>query len=231
MNGYRDYTVTERAVETPTVVTLRLVPAEGALPAFIPGQFVNATLTQFGAEAKSYSIASIPGADTLSLAVKPKREFSHALVSLKPGDTLQLSEPCGFFYPEDDTTPRIFVAGGIGIVPFMSMLRSAEAEGTTVPTVLLYSNRLAGDRPFFAELTEHEKAGRCAVRHFITGESHESPAALSHRIGADDLASAKESLPGAHFFLCGGIEFVRDMRLALKSIGVSESAIFTEAFF
>lgn len=231
MQGYRDYTVTARTAETPNVVTLQLTPKDGAVPVFIPGQFVNAILPQFGAEAKSYSIASIPGADTLSLTVKPKREFSHALASLKAGETLTLSEPCGFFYPEDETTPRICVAGGIGIVPFMSMFRDSEKKNISVPTMLLYSNRLASDRPFLTELAEHEKVSRCTVRHFVTGEGQDAPGATLHRIGAEDLASAKEALPGANFFLCGGIEFVRDMRIALKSMGVSESAIFTEAFF
>ena len=231
MNGYRDYIIRERTQETPSVTMFRLAPENGDMPAFTPGQFVNAILPEFGSEAKSYSIASTPSEKMLALAIRPKGEFSRTLVSLATGSRLSLSEPCGFFYPEDETTPRIFVAGGIGIVPFMSMLRSARERKAVVPTMLLYSNRLASDRPFITELAEHEEAGMCVVRNFVTGAREGDATASMHRIGPDDLSSAKESLPGANFFLCGGIEFVRDMRLMLKSIGVSEDAIFTEAFF
>jgi len=231
MQGYRDYIVRGRTADTPTVTTFRLAPQDGKMPTFIPGQFVNVILPQFGAEAKSYSIASAPSDDMLVLSVRAKRDFSQALVSHTEGDTLQLSEPCGFFYPEDETAPRIFLAGGIGITPFMSMLRDARARGVNVPTLLLYSNRLASDRPYIDELLEEEKAGRCVMKNFVTGEGHGPEAASPHRIGPGDLSSARESLPGANFFLCGGINFVRDMRLALKGIGVAEEAIFTEAFF
>ena len=231
MQGYREYVVKDVVAETPTVTTFYLMPKNGEVPAFIPGQFVNAILPQFGPEAKSYSIASIPEDGMLALAIRPTGEFSRTLAGLARGNTLQLSEPCGFFYAEDETTPRIFVAGGIGIVPFISMLRSAHEKKTKTPTMLLYSNRLASDRPFLKELVEHQEAGRCTIRHFVTGEREGDVTAFLHRIGPDDLSSARDALPSANFFLCGGIEFVRDMRLALKSIGVSEDSIFTEAFF
>ena len=141
-------------------------------------------------------------------------------------------ERCGFFYPEDDTTPRIFVAAGIGIIPFMSLLRHESTKDTPVPTLLLYSNRSSSDLPFLHELSQHEHECRCSVTHFVTGENDGTvPNAISHRITAEDLATAHTQKPDATFFLCGSIGFVRDMRLLIKETGVSEGDIFTEAFF
>ncbi|HFC11164.1 MAG TPA: hypothetical protein ENJ75_03215 [Candidatus Kaiserbacteria bacterium] len=230
--SYRNWRVTERRTETPSVTTLTLVPEHGEIPKFISGQFVNVVFPHLGEEAKSYSIASAPEDDFLALSVRAQGAFSHALISLAVGDTLQISEPCGFFYPEDETTPKVFVAAGIGIMPFVSMLRHEQAIGGHAQTLILYSNRSPNDVPFLNELSEHEQENRCTVRHFITGENDNTiKNATSRRIVTEDLSTANTQAPNAIFFLCGSIGFVRDMRTLSKEAGVLEENIFTEAFF
>lgn len=229
MQGYREWRVLARAEEAPGVETLRVAPCEGELPRFTPGQFVNALLPALGPESKSYSIANGTGAAAFLLTVRAIGTFSRALCALKEGERLHLSEPLGYFYPVDPARPRVFVAGGIGIVPFMSMLRT-ERGVAAAPTALLYSNRTLRDTVFAQELADLAcERKNLAVRHFVTRASE--PHATARRIGERDLTEARETHRDPDFFLCGSIAFVRDMRRTLKHAGVSEDVIFTESFF
>ncbi len=230
--SYNNYTVQNRHIETPSVVTLSLAPKDDNVPPFIPGQFVNVSLPDIANEAKSYSIANAPGDDYIALSIRMQGIFSRTLCSLSVDDTLLISEPCGFFYQEDQATPRVFIAAGIGIMPFMSMLRNERTQGIQVPTLLLYSNRSASDLPFANELAEHEHEHRCTITHFITGENASSlSGTIARHIIKDDIADAHAQYAHADFFLCGSIEFVRNMRLLSKEASVPEESIFTEAFF
>ena len=224
---YRPYIVRAKRRETPTVVEFSLDPQKGPRPDFIPGQFVNISLPEVGPEAKSYTIASSSRSAGISIAVREAGDFSRALCAREEGGDLLLSEPLGYFYPEDDLSPRIFVAGGIGVMPFISIARTSAAA----PTLLLYSNRSALDVPFRAVLSELQIENKnFSVRYFITREDAPE-GAVSGRIGAEHLAKAWEEHPNGNFFLCGSIAFVRDMRLALKKNFAPEERIYTESYF
>lgn len=228
---YRSYTVRAKAQETPSVTVLELLPRAGERPSFIPGQFVNIQLPARGPEAKSYTICSGPRDAHLSIAVRAAGNFSRALCALKVGGELLLSEPVGYFYPEDGKTPRVFVAGGIGVMPFISIMRAAPEEGSAPQTLLLYSNRTAEEAAFLAALGEFAARKNFSVRHFLTREYGTLQEASFGRIGARDLSAARRLHPKANFFVCGSIAFVRDMRLLLKGLGVPEEAIYTESYF
>lgn len=230
--AYKEYTVTRRIEETPTAVTLWLSPQKGERPGFISGQFVNVLLPERGVEAKSYTLQSIPSDEGLAFTVRVAGDFSRTLAGRRVGDTVHLSPPYGFFYPVDETTPRLFLAGGIGVAPFMSIIRASLESGALPPTLLLYSNRSEGDIVFREALEELEhRAPQLSIRHFITREPAKASGFTPGRISSEHLAAVLRVYGGAHCFLCGGIAFVRDMRLALKTLGAPEESIFTEAFF
>ena len=71
--------------------------------------------------------------------------FKRTLAELEPGDEVQVEEPKGsFLLPEDTSQPYVFVAGGIGITVFRSMLRYIADTGAPYDVTLLYSNRDRG---------------------------------------------------------------------------------------
>ncbi|MEK7068439.1 MAG: FAD-binding oxidoreductase, partial [Patescibacteria group bacterium] len=144
-NRYAPYIITKRREETPTVVELVLAPKEGARPAFVPGQFIDILLPSHGADAKSYTISSTPHEEGFTIAVRRAGTFSQALCDKKEGEVLSVSEPYGFFYPVDAKTPRLFLAGGIGITPCISIARAGSAAGERAPTLVYYSNRSYAD--------------------------------------------------------------------------------------
>ena len=98
---------------------------------YIAGQFIELTLVHGEPDDRGtkrwFTLSSAPGHETISittkLATKPSTFKSH-LWELKPGGTVDISEPMGdFVLPKDPSIPLVFVAGGIGITPFHSIIQ------------------------------------------------------------------------------------------------------------
>src|SRR5919107_1420943 len=113
---------------------------EGAGPiTFLPGQYVNVLVP--GTEARrSYSFSSPPGAETQSFLV---RDIPHGLMSgflreAQPGTPLEFVGPSGSFYLREVRRPLLFLAGGTGLAPFLSMLGKLAEAGCTQPIHLVY---------------------------------------------------------------------------------------------
>jgi ferredoxin-NADP reductase len=220
---YRSRHVARRMGEGEGVVTLWFEPTAAG---FEPGQFINVMLPGH-AEAKSYSLSCAPGEKEWSITVRAAGAFSRALCALRAGDEFFVSAPLGYFYTEHPGARRLWLAGGIGIAPFRAMLRAAPQT----PTLLLYSNRTAHDAVFKEELDTRATGGAFKVRHFFTRERAPQTEGVSHRIGRDDLTKALKEFSPQELFICGSIGFVRDLWQTLRSLGVPEEMLFTEAFF
>jgi ferredoxin-NADP reductase len=158
--------VTEIVQETPSTKTLRLERTDGPLPPFRPGQYVNLFVDVDGVlTSRPYSISSAPvAADTeatLDLTVRDKPGGFVApflLNEVELGDEFETTGPSGSFYHEPliDGEDLVFLAGGSGITPFMSIIRDAFGRGEAVPSPrihLLYGSRVPDDVIFGAELT------------------------------------------------------------------------------
>src|SRR5919106_5652809 len=84
--------------------------------------------------------------------------FKRSLAELQVGDAVEVEEPKGeFALPEETDRPYVFIAGGIGITVFRSMLRYIADEGLPHRVTLLYSNRDRASTAFFDELRELER--------------------------------------------------------------------------
>jgi benzoate/toluate 1,2-dioxygenase reductase component len=113
-------TAVERLSDTAIGFTL-----QAASPvAFLPGQYANVTVPGTG-EVRSYSFSSVPGDKTLSFLVRdiPQGVMSNFLRDRAvPGTQVAVAGPAGSFYLRDIKRPVLFLAGGTGLAPFLSML-------------------------------------------------------------------------------------------------------------
>ena len=136
--------------ETETARTIALQVPDW--PGHVAGQRVDLRVTAADgySAVRQYSIASAPSADgriELSVERLPDGEVSPYLTEdLAVGDSLELRGPIGgwFVWHNDQTEPVLLAAGGSGIVPLMSMVRSRAAAGSSTPFRLLYRS---GIRP------------------------------------------------------------------------------------
>jgi benzoate/toluate 1,2-dioxygenase reductase subunit len=126
----------ERLSDTSIAFTLR---AEAPL-AFLPGQYANVTVPGTN-EVRSYSFCSAPGEADLSFLVRdiPDGQMSRFLrEQAEPGMELTVAGPVGSFYLRDIKRPVLFLAGGTGLAPFLSMLEKIAVTGSEQPIHLIY---------------------------------------------------------------------------------------------
>jgi benzoate/toluate 1,2-dioxygenase reductase subunit len=108
-------------------------------PVFLPGQYVNIAVPGSG-QHRSYSFSSAPGSKRMSFMVKqvPGGLMSGWLGDAQPGQPLQMTGPLGSFYLRAVTRPLLFLAGGTGLAPFLSMLEVLAQQGTQQAVHLVY---------------------------------------------------------------------------------------------
>ncbi len=207
---------------------------EGEQPHFIAGQYLTVRLPEFlPAEGKSYSISSAPHDHLLTLTIKEMGTFSRALRAREVGTTLTTSTPYGFFYPDTPIASHlIFIAGGIGITPCMSMIRSLLHITPDTHITLLYSNRTEADIIFIDTLATLASTHLSfSIHHFLTrGNTVETNTTHRGRITETTLAEYTK-IPEADYFLCGSMDFTKSIWSHLRALHIPPTHIYTEGFF
>lgn len=140
----RPWTVVDVTEERDAATTLRLRPDGHAGMAFVPGQFAWLTLgeTPWTLQQHPFSMTSAAGDTELAFTIKAAGDFTCSLKHLETGTRAWLEGPYGVFTWHPGFAPRgaIFVAGGVGITPFLSMLRTARQRGAHEPVWLFYAS-------------------------------------------------------------------------------------------
>lgn len=190
--------VSRREMETSDVVRIDLRPSSGdlVLPSFEPGAHIDIQLPN-GLK-RSYSLVG-PSRDPsfYSVAVKKDRNsrggsfFIHE--SIQIGDKFSISAPKNYFKLDSEAAGHLFIAGGIGITPFISMILSARAANQ--PWRLLLATRHEKEIPFFSLL--QELAGEDQDRIQIFTSAGISPCRLN-------IAESIEQLPPSWSLYCCG---------------------------
>lgn len=235
MERQTEYTwqIIEMRDETPQVKSLYLT-ATDERPSFIAGQYITIKLPNLSPdEGKAYSISSAPHESLVRVTIKKMGTFSGALFSLQVGDTITTSAPYGFFYPEpDDLLPLIFVAGGIGITPILSIIKELAYKNDSRPLHLFYSNQTERETAFKNELDEiTEQNPNLSVHHFITRETLVTDGHIAGRMTPEHIQKFVSDSLAADYFLCGSMDFTKSLWKLLRDSGVKQQQIYTEGFF
>jgi propane monooxygenase reductase component len=223
-------------------LVLRLIdPAELR---FFPGQYVDITVPG-SSSTRSFSMANIPGiqngnpasagtASELEFVIKiyPDGLFSHYLdTQLKPGDRLELTGPFGVFTLRESEDARlIFLGGGAGMAPILSLLRSMAQRGIQRPATYYYGARRRRDLCFEAELRAIEEA-RPSFR-FVPALSEPGDDGWEGEMGliTDVVRRHEDDLAGAHAYVCGPPPMVEAALPMLAALGVAEKRIYYDKF-
>lgn len=207
-------------------------------PGHLAGQHVDVKLTaEDGYTAqRSYSIASAPDGARLELTVQriTDGEVSPYLTEiLEPGDRLELRGPIGGWFVWDPASPGpvLLVAGGSGIVPLMSMIRSRAEAGSHAPFQLLYSVRSPADAVYRAELAERQRqADGLRIDYVYTRSVPAGTARPPGRLSAADLPRGEDTAAPPAVFVCGPTGFVEAAATLLTAAGHRPAVIKTERF-
>lgn len=208
-------------------------------PGHTPGQHVDVRLTaEDGYTAqRSYSIASRPAPDRLELTVEQLKdgEVSPYLVEeARPGDRFEVRGPIGgyFIWQQSDPGPVLLVAGGLGLVPLMSMIRARAAAGVPAPFALVYGTRSPEAAIYTEELARlaAENDGLMITYAYSRSVPPDFPRPPS-RIDAELLMIAAGPVdPERTIYVCGSTRFVETMADLLVQQGHNPERIKTERF-
>ncbi len=209
---------------------------------FRPGQAFEIQLPDAPAGADgadrghAFSIVSAPHEDELVFATRMRGSpYKRALAALAPGAPLDIDGPFGSLTLHGKAgRAGVLIAGGIGITPFMSMVRHAVHTASGQPLALLYSNRRPEDTAFLAELQAHARALPGFQLHATMTDMAHSAQPWDGATGLIDAAfvqRATAGLPEPIYYVSGPPALVQAMRQTLVQAGVDEDDIRSEEFF
>lgn len=220
------------------LLTLEKDQNETRIFSFQPGQYAAISYKRRGqpSVARCFSIVSSPTEQhMLQFSMRTRGKYTTALTKLKPGDEVAVRGPFGgFIFDAERDKKAVFVAGGIGITPFMSMMQFATKLQVQSDITLLYGVASQDDIPFYDKLTEMEQANPRLKIVYVVGNGPTDK--LSHKtvatgfINEDVLNLHADAYHEATYFICGPPPFMNGVLKVLNAKQVPSYRLITEAF-
>lgn len=231
----RPWRVAEVRAERGNAWTLALAPEGHAGLAFAPGQFAWLTLRASPYHVKEHPFSFSSSAENgarIEFTIKALGDFTRTIKTVQPGEVAYLDGPYGVF--SIDRHPHapgfVFIAGGVGIAPIMSMLRSAADRGERRPLTLVYANNRWDDVIFREELEQLRERLDLKLVHVLA----EPPEDWAGERGYVDDALLARYLPPEQrtfeYFLCGPQPMTNAAQRALSALGVPLRRVHFELF-
>jgi ferredoxin-NADP reductase len=207
---------------------------------FKAGQYLDMTLidppeTDAEGNTRSFSIASGPHEDTLMIATRMRdTAFKRVLKTMSIGGAVTIEGPSGdLTLPDASARPIVFLAGGIGITPFRSMLVEAAREKLPHRLFLFYSNRRPEDAPFLAELRALAKENQRFTLIATMSEMASSQRPWKGETGLIDQAMLSRHLKDTVspiYYVAGPPDMVQALGGMLKKQSIPDQDIHAEEF-
>lgn len=174
---------------------------------------------------KPFSVASAPAENVVRISTvfrDQPSEFKKALLALKPGETVLMRGPVGPFYLKEDR-PALFMAAGIGITPFRSIIKQLELTGegkSRQPIHLLY---LSSGKPHYFQDELNEAASKANIK-------------IEYLTNKNDLYEKIDKFTNTHkndgsYYFAGSKEMVRSIADHLQSQQISKKNMIKDEFF
>lgn len=211
------------------VVELTLAPGRRRLK-YHAGNFIYMTpfdeqLEAGHGEEHPYTLSSSPTEDTLRVAIKDLGDASRAIQSIQPGCRVAVEGPYGRFFPTSDSIDQaeLWVAGGIGITPFLARMRHLAALGQGGDIQLIFCVQDEARLLFADELAElaSQIPGFVLSHHFFYQEGP---------VTQDFLKNNCPDLTQREVYICGPMPLNRAVQSHMRSLGLPYSRIHTEEF-
>ncbi len=231
----KPYRLVETRPASGNTWTLALEAQDGQNLGFQPGQFAWLTLgaSPFRAEEHPFSFSgSAANAKRLEFTVKELGDFTRTIGRIPIGTVAYVDGPHGTFtsdlYP--DAAGFVFVAGGVGIAPVMSMLRTMADRGEARPLHLVFGSWRAEDILFRAELESLSGLLPLSVMHVLQAPPVHWPGEVGFLTEAVLRRSIPASASGFEHFLCGPKPMTDLVVPSLRKMGVPLRRIHLEHF-
>jgi predicted ferric reductase len=219
-----DYEVDRITPAGAGLVEIALRPL-GRPVSFVPGQFALVYIeAKDGWHRHPFTIASAPTEDVVRVTVKGLGDYTSAVGSLlEPGMPAVIGGPHGRFNHAKGTRHQVWIAGGVGVAPFLSWMRALEVHPPPGEVDLYYAFT-GGPAPFADELTAIGSTTEDVRVHLVDS-------AVDGRLTADRIVAEATARPAdLSVFLCGPSSMLRDLQAGLRERGVRSRNIHREYF-
>ena len=250
-NGFKRFVVSQREAASDNITSIYFAAEDGqALQAHLPGQYITlrVTPTEGGtAIMRNYSLSNRAGDTHYRISVKRELALApntpdgvcsnYVHDQLQVGDVVELAPPCGEFTfktPQHDQGPLVFIAGGVGITPVLSMLHSALAEHSDRDIILLqcaingsvraFADEIAELQSQHANLTTHLRLSEPSAQDLVNNP-HQSQGFIDQAL-LDELIGDRPS----EVYLCGPTPMLSHTWRLLKARNMADSHIHYEFF-
>ncbi len=229
------YRVVEVVREPGRAWTLRLRAEQGPALQYQAGQFAWLSLgcSPFAMREHPFSFSSSPSVDQdIAFTIKELGDFTETVGRTPEGTIAYVDGPYGVFGIDAHPAASgfVFVAGGVGIAPIMSILQELAARGERRPLWLFYGNRRWERVLFRAELQQLAERLNLQLVHVLG----EPPADWQGEQGVIDTSVLARHWPapreGVHVLVCGPDPMIRLVERSLRDLGVSPRAVHSEIF-
>jgi predicted ferric reductase len=228
----RTYRIQSVNRETHDTYTLEFDPVRGSPPGHKPGQFMFVGFRRSGnsSEEHPFTISSSPeNKDVLTATIKQSGDFTNTIDKTTTEDTARIEAPYGrysFLYHQPKSL--LFLMGGVGITPAMSMLRHLRDTNNTTPAVLLCGNKTEKDIIFREELAAMPDTIK--VVHILSNPPEGWQGSTGYITAEMVKEHAKDILSEADVYLCGPPAMMDKMFEITSELDVGEDRIHFEKF-
>jgi nitric oxide dioxygenase len=249
-NGYRQFVVDRKVAESEIVTSFYLRPLDsGPLPSFLPGQYITVRIDHptTPTSPRNYSLSDRPGLDYFRISVKREDSLiesapgglisNHLHDSVEAGDVIDVGPPCGEFTLDVQTppnTPVVFIAGGIGVTPLLSMAKSIVAKQIAAPVYFIQAAKNGAVHALGNEVralsNDHDEVKTLVVYNLPLPEDLSDGNCDAEGMISTELLSRETPYADAIYYICGPKSFMECVRTSLDELGVDESRIRHEFF-
>jgi ferredoxin-NADP reductase len=222
----QQYTVTVKSVHKITHDVLRIVTSKPQQYIFIPGQATDVSINKVGwqNEERPFTFTSLPDDDYLEFTIKiyPLHNgVTNKLLYLKNNDELLIGEPWGTIGYQGE---GVFIAGGAGITPFISIFRDLLAKNKIGNNKLIFANKTKADIIHQREFEE------MLGTNFINILSEEKTDIYAHGRITEEFLKNNITTLNTYFYVCGPEPMMEIIENQLMNLKIDKKLIIKEAF-
>lgn len=222
---------TVKIVKLETKDTFSLVISAKNKFLFKAGQFAFLRLNKERLYARHpFTLSSAPSEKDLQFTIKLSGRFTKIASELKKGEEIKIEGPFGKFTLEDTKKDVVFIAGGVGITPFLSLIKENMVKKKPNKITLIYGSRTTDDIIFKKEFDEMNQKWFKRV-HVLSLSKEKSEDCEIGFIDKELLKKYVKNFDNKLFYICGPEILKNNAKKALHELGVKKESIIVEDFF
>lgn len=204
---------------------------------FKAGQHINIKLPELLFEdpkgpRRTFTLASAPHEENWLIATRMTGSgFKKTLLHLPLPVELEFLGPMGTFYRDERWSSLIFLAGGIGITPFRSMIVDLYHNSWPAHVGLFYANRNQASIAYHELFSQLTSVPNFHYVPTLNAEPDQSWSGERRMLGLELLQSLLPDMGQQVFYLCGPPALISDLTAALQSAGITSERILSESFW